>query len=170
MLSPTTQSTCPECGGIFPFRSNKRFCSPNCRKAESRKRDRRKSPANAANNPSIRREQHEIYELSIRLAETLYSLPPAARLGYIERIIWLARDGHCPKVRKILTNPAFIRPDYDKKHLFYRRQPFSFCTIAQAANRYCLTSPWNASVAQVVRGEVPEPPTGEVMDEECLAA
>jgi hypothetical protein len=140
------------------------------REAESRKRDRRKSPANAANNPSIRRDQHEIFDLALRLAETLYSLPPAARLGYINHIIGLARDGHCPKIRKILTNPSFIRPDKSKKHLFYRGQPGNFCTIAQAANRYCLTSPWNASVAQVVRGEVPEPPTGEVMDEECLAA
>ncbi len=86
---------------------------------------------------------------------------------YLEGIIQLARSGQYPQVRRILTMPAFIRPHPDKKHLFPRGCR-NYCTISQAANRYCLMSPWNAGVAEVVRGEVPDPPTGEV--QEVLAA
>ncbi|WP_073257439.1 hypothetical protein [Shimia gijangensis] len=95
------------------------------------------------------------------MAETLYTMPPGQRLGYIEEIIQLARSGQCPRIRKILTMPALIRPDPTKKHLFYQGRK-SYCTISQAANRYCRASPWDAGIADVVRGKVPEPPTGEV--------
>ncbi|SHK68958.1 hypothetical protein SAMN05444000_1721 [Shimia gijangensis] len=157
----TRQSTCPECGTAFPYRSGKRFCSSSCRKAESQKRLRKANPVNAQSCPATRREQHEIYELAARMAETLYTMPPGQRLGYIEEIIQLARSGQCPRIRKILTMPALIRPDPTKKHLFYQGRK-SYCTISQAANRYCRASPWDAGIADVVRGKVPEPPTGEV--------
>ncbi|WP_234702878.1 hypothetical protein, partial [Thalassobacter stenotrophicus] len=101
--------------------------------------------------------------------ETLYSMPPAQRLGYIEEIIQLARSGECPRVRQILTMPALIRPNPDKKYLFLRGCK-SYCTISQAADRYCRSSPWNAGVAAVVRGEVPDPPTGEIVEEVAEAA
>lgn len=169
MPSHNRQSTCAECGTAFPYRSNKRFCSSSCRKAESQRRRRKVNPVNAKNGPATRREQHEVYELAGRLAETLYSMPPAERLGYMEELVQLARSGDCPKLRKILTNPAFIRPNPQDEHLFWRGSP-AYCTIAQAADRYCRNSPWQASVAKVVRGQVPEPPTGEVHDALAAAA
>jgi len=116
---------------------------------------------NAANSPAEKRKQHEVFELASRMAETLYSMPPAQRLGHIEEIVQLARSGGCSRVRQILTMPALIRPHPDKHHLFPRGCR-SYCTISQAADRYCRISPWNAGVADVVRGKVPEPPTGEV--------
>jgi len=82
----------------------------------------------------------------------------------------MARNGQSPQVRRILTNPAFVWPDRNDKHLFHRRSPGTFCTIAQAAELYCRVSPWQASVVQVVRGRVPEPPTGEIVNEEEIAA
>lgn len=167
MPSRNRQSTCPECGTAFPYRSNKRFCSPTCRKNESQKRRRKDNPVNAQNNPTTRREQHEVYELADRLTETLYSMPLTERLGYMEELVQLARSGDCPKLRKIMTNPAFIRPSRQDRKLFWRGSS-EYCTIAQAADRYCRYSPWQASVAKVVRGQVPEPPTGEV--HEALAA
>ena len=60
--------------------------------------------------------------------------------------------------------PALIRPNPNDRHLFYRGCP-SYCTISQAADRYCRRSPWNAGIAAVVRGEVPEPPTGEITED-----
>lgn len=161
MSSCNRQSTCAECGKAFPYRSNKRFCSPTCRKAQSQKRQRKANPVNAQNCRTTRREQHEVYELADRLAETLYSLPPAERLGYMEELVQLARSGAQPKLRKIMTNPMLIYPDLQDKKLFWRGETV-YCTIAQAADRYCRQSSWQASVSKVVRGQVPEPPTGEV--------
>jgi hypothetical protein len=161
-ITPPAAITCPQCGKEFPFRSNKKFCSASCRKACAQRDHRQKQPANAAHSRSIRLDQRGVFELAIRMAETLYSMPPFDRFGYLEDIIQLARSGQCPQVRRLLTMPALIRPSPDKKHLFYRGCR-SFCTISQAADRYCRSSPWNAGLAAVVRGEVPEPPTGEVV-------
>ena len=124
---------------------------------------------NAATSPAEWRKQHEVFELAARMAETLYSMPPFKRLGYIEEIVQLARSGGCPRVRQILTMPKLIYPNPQEKHLFLRGDR-SYCTISQAADRYCRISPWNAEVAEVVRGEVPEPPTGEVTKEVAAAA
>lgn len=169
-MSTTPSSTiCPVCGEDFPYRSNKTFCSASCRKASSQRDRRRKQPENAANSRSVRREQHEVFELASRMAETLYNMPPSQRLGYIEEIVQLARSGNCPQVRKILTMPAMIHPNPDKRHLFLRGCR-NYCTISQAADRYCRSSPWNAGVADVVRGNVPEPLTGEVTEELATAA
>lgn len=162
-----SSTTCPQCGDDFPYRSNKRFCSASCRKASSQRNRRKDQPANAANSRAIRREQHEVFELAARMAETLYTTPPGQRFGYIEEVVQLARSGQCPQVRRILTMPALIRPNPEKKHLFFRACP-NYRTISQAADHYCRNSPWNAGVAQVVRGEVPDPPTGEI--KEVLAA
>lgn len=163
------RSKCPECGTAFPYRSNKRFCSPACRKAESQKRQRKANPVNAQNSPTTRHEQHEVYELADRLAETLYTKPPAERLGYIEELVQSARSGKHPRLRKIMTNPTFLYPNPKDKHLFWRGTS-AYCTIAQAADLYCRNSPWQASVTKVVRGQVPEPPTGEVHDALATAA
>jgi predicted nucleic acid-binding Zn ribbon protein len=161
--------TCPHCGDEFPFRSNKKFCSPSCRKLSAQRDQRKKQPVNATNSPDEKRKQHEVFELAARMAETLYSMPPFQRLGYIEEVVQLARSGNCPRVRQILTMPALIRPNPDKKHLFPRGCR-SYCTISQAADRYCLISPWNSGVAAVVRGKVSEPPTGEINEVMALAA
>ena len=169
MSSTPSFSTCPECGIDFPYRSNKTFCSPRCRKASSQRERRRREPANAANSLSVRREQHEVFELASRMAETLYTMPLGQRLGYIEEIVQLARSGDYPRVRQILTMPKLIYPNPQEKHLFLRGDR-SYCTISQAADRYCRSSPWNAGVADVVRGKVPDPPTGEVTEEAAAAA
>ncbi|GLO76575.1 hypothetical protein MACH18_36550 [Phaeobacter italicus] len=105
----------------------------------------------------------------MRLAETLYSLPPSRRLGYMEGLVQMARSGEHPKLRKVLTNPNLVKPNPVEKHLFWRRSP-AYCTIAQAANRYCLSSPWGAPVQEVVRGETPDPPTGEAVEHSTKAA
>lgn len=167
-ISPTS-CTCRNCGTVFPFRSNKMFCSKRCRKALSQRERRKALPVNAANYRSIQRDQHEVFELATRMAETLYSIPPFDRLGYLEEVVQLARTGQSPRIRKILTMPTLLRPSPDTKHLFYRGCR-SHCTISQAADRYCRMSPWNAGVVQVVRGEVPDPPTGEIIEELVRAA
>jgi hypothetical protein len=170
MSTSPTHNVCPECQFEFPFRSNKRFCSPTCRKASAQKKDRANNPANAENSISVRQDQSADFDLALRMAETLYTMPPNQRLGYIEYIVQLARSGKCPRLRRILTNPDLIKPDPEKKYLFYRGLPKVYCTLSQAANRYALFSPWGTGVAEVVRGIAPEPDTGEVKEDRVLAA
>jgi len=166
MPTPPAVGVCLRCGVEFPFRSNRKFCSTRCRKASSQQTARAKTPANARNSPTVKREQYETYELARLLADNLYALPPFERLGYLEELIQQARSGRHPRLRRILTNPELIFPDRNKHFLFPRGWPVTYCTIAQAAERYCRWSPWRAGVASVVRGEVPEPDTGEIVEGE----
>lgn len=164
--SPLPSHTlCPACGALFKLRRNKTYCSPRCRKTASKRKQRRQAPANATYSFIKAREQHEKFELAERMAETLYTMPPGERLGYIETIIQLARNGYSPKVRDILTTPQLIKPNPRDRYLFYRGRPQVYCTIAQAANRYTIWSPWRSSVDRVVKGFVDDPPTGEVFDD-----
>lgn len=160
--SPPSHTLCPSCGTLFPHRASKTFCSPNCRKSHSKRATRRERPANATSSPYKARHQYEKYDLAMRMAERLYTMPPGQRLGYLETIIQLARGGHSPLVRDILTTPQLLNPNPEKRFLFWRKAPKAYCTITQAANRYCLWSPWASPVFHVVTGKVPEPPTGEV--------
>lgn len=164
-VSPPTQLICPNCGILFIYRSNKTYCSPRCRDAAKKRKARRKTPVNASYSYAKDRQQHEKFELAERMAERLYSIPPALRLGYLETVIRLARDGHSPMVRDILTTPQLIRPNPKNRYLFYRGRPSVYCTIAQAANRYTVWSPWSATIDRVVRGLIPEPSTGLVSDD-----
>lgn len=162
VVSPPSQSVCPNCASLFPYRSNKTYCSPRCRDAAKKRKARRKNPTNASHSISKARAQHEKFELAERMAERLYSMPPFERLGYLDTIIRLARNGHSPLVRDILTTPQLIRPNPTHTYLFYRGRPSVYCTISQAANRYTVWSPWRSTVDRVVKGLVPEPPTGVV--------
>lgn len=123
---------------------------------------------NAASRPTVKRQQAEDYDLMKRLGERFYlQTPPAQRLGFVERHIQLARSGQCPQLRRILTNPTFIRPDKEELGLFTRRSSSAYMTFPQAAHAYCKHSAWKSNVQDVVRGVTPEPPTGEYPD--CLA-
>jgi hypothetical protein len=161
-LSPPSHTLCPSCGTLFPYRSNKSFCSRKCKNNNHRREERRDKPVNATNSRAKARAQYDKFDLAMRMAERLYTLPPGQRLGYLETIIQLARAGHSPLVRDILTTPQLLRPDPERRNLFWRKAPKAYCTITQAANRYCLWSPWAAPVFHVVTGKVPDPPTGEV--------
>lgn len=160
-----SHTLCPACGAIFKFRKNKTYCSARCRKTESKRRERVQKPANAKSSYDKARQQEEKFELALRMAEELYTQPPEERLGYIEKIIQLARNGVSPIIRDILTTPKLLRPNPEERWLFYRKQPRAYCTIAQAANRYTLSSPWGTSVDRVVKGLVLDPATGEVFED-----
>ena len=163
------KGTCLKCGTSFKFRSNKKFCTATCRKLHSQQRARATSPANADNSPSIRREQAELFDLARRMAEHLYTLPPSERLGYVKDLVDLARSGASPKVKKVLTMPALLNPDHQGFRYSWRRNPHSYLTISQAAERYCRRF-WGAGVVKVVKGIAPEPPTGEVTEDDKIAA
>ncbi|MGP6089487.1 hypothetical protein [Antarctobacter jejuensis] len=165
MTTPTTK-TCPMCGKEFPYRSNKRFCSEKCRKRSAQKKSRSANPVNAASSPGQRRQQAEDYDLMKRLGERLYTLPPGRRLGFVEEVIQAARRPHGGALRRVLTNPKFIWPDKTILGLFHRKAPAAYMTFPQAAEKYCQMSPWQSGLQAVVRGEAPEPPTGECPEDQ----
>lgn len=159
------EGVCAHCGACFAYRPSKRHCSPACRKAASQKAKRRVSPVNADRSNEERWRQHRDFELADRLAEMLYTLPTAGeRLQFVSDVVNLARSGECARLRRILTLPMLIRPDPNKRWLFWRRDP-NYCTFPQAADRFCRASAWRASVVDVVRCNVPEPETGEVVED-----
>lgn len=164
---PQETMYCHHCKEKTPYRSNKKFCSAKCRNTTHQKETRKKFPRNASSSPTERRQQSEDYDLMKRLSERLYmEVPPRKRLGFVEEVIQLARSGKCPALRRVLTNPAFIKPDRENRGLFPRRSPCSYMTFPQAAQAYCEWF-WDAGLKEVVRSEVQEPPTGEVCPAEA---
>ncbi len=156
-------SVCPACNETFNRkRSNQKFCSPKCRKNNYQLRDRKENPKNAQNSPDVKRTNMQQRERASYLAELFYSKPPSERLGFVKELVDAARNGDA-SLKSILTDPRLLRASPDEKRMFHRKAPQSYRTISQAANAYCKQF-WGASVGPVVRGEVPEPPTGEVME------
>lgn len=68
--SPPSHTLCPSCGTLFPYRSSKTFCSPNCRKAHSKRAARQVRPANATSSPYKAR--HQYRPIKERETKTVY--------------------------------------------------------------------------------------------------
>ena len=154
------QSTCPSCKDEFPpKRRDQIYCRPACRKASFQKGDRKKNPKNSTSSLSKKRDNELFFDIALRLAEMFYTMPPRDRLGFINGLVDAARSGNT-KLRHVLTNKVLLKPDLQRKRLFYRRCHLSYLTIAQIAVRFCRHF-WSAGVKNVVTFKVPEPPTGE---------
>jgi hypothetical protein len=154
---------CPICCEEFkPKRNDQKYCGARCRKQNYQQKDREKYPRNAQNNKAVKRENITQRARALDLAAMLYELPPGHRLGFMKKLIDVARSGDA-KLKSIFTNPNLLNASRHEPWLFHRCCPASYLTISQAANQYC-KSFLNSSVGPVVRGEVPEPPTGEVFD------
>lgn len=145
---------CPTCGqGFTPRRKDARFCRPLCQQKAAR------GPRTVALSPTERDRSSRHYARARELAGQLYGLPPDKRLGFMQELIAGARAGNA-KLRAILTDRALLCATKEHRSLFPRRAPGVYCTIAQAADRYCARF-WGHGVRAVVYGEAPEPPTGE---------
>jgi hypothetical protein len=149
------QSSCPACHTMFsPQRSNQLYCCKGCQKNGSRGSRR------INDSPEEKRRTHEHYNRAYWLAGELYSMQIDQRLGFMAKLIENAMNDDA-SLRNILTDPKLLKPSKDHKFHYWRKCPGSYDTIAQSANKYCRKF-WGASVRQVVRGECPTPPTGEV--------
>lgn len=160
-IGTENDAVCPTCSQSFTKRRrDQKYCAPKCRKQNYQQRDRAKNPRNAKNSKETASTNRRHYERALYLAEMLYGLPTSERLGFMKELIDAARSGDA-KMKSIFTDPKLLNASHDEPWLFYRSLPTLFLTISQAANEYCKCY-WNSSVGPVVRGEVPEPPTGEV--------
>lgn len=158
----TLEISCPKCEGPFiRARSNQKYCSNRCAKAATRNAAR--GPRTVADSPELRLRSRRHYGRAMDLAETLYGAPVGERLGIMADLIQAARD-HDAELRNILTDPRLLSASpREELHLFFRRSPQSYRTIAQAANAYCQKF-WGQGVKAVVADRCPEPPTGEGED------
>ena len=157
-----TDKHCPKCGKAFYGRSNKKFCSHKCRKLFSQQTIRATTPVNSKNSKCKKREQYELFDKALRLAEMLYTLPPHERLGFMENLILMARSGKHPKLKQILTMPTLLKDNCENELLFWRQTPANHRTISQAANNYCKRF-WKRNVIFVMNNPEYQPNTGEVI-------
>ena len=141
---------CPRCNKIVVGRANKIFCTPNCRKRHSEPK------RNSQESRTKGRENAEFFDRALRLAEDLYSKPPAERDDYMKVLIDIAREGKDARLRDILTNYRLfhIHP-FNDRHLLLRRNPEYF-TITQYAFHYCYKY-WKAHPRLVVYNRIDHP-------------
>ena len=147
-------ATCPQCETQYPFRKGKIYCSPNCRKAASR------GIQNSRTSKAKARDNYEFFDTARRMGETLYSLPLSQRLGHMKELIDEARAGNTA-LREILSNYKLRHPNPKDDSWMFPRGHRAYCTIAQAADRYCRKF-WGAYVTDVVYNKVPEPDDGQI--------
>jgi hypothetical protein len=157
-----TDKHCQKCEKAFYGRSNKKFCSSKCRKLSSQQTIRTTTPVNSKNSKCKKREQYELFDTALRLAEILYTLPPSERLGFMEHLILMARSGEHPKLKQILKMPTLLKANSENELLFWRHAAANHRTILQAANNYCERF-WKRNVIFVMNNLDYEPNTGEVI-------
>lgn len=159
MIGLDGRRACPNCGHVFiPRRPNMKFCCANCRKAHSR------GKRNSFNSRTTARKNMEFFDTAIRMGNRYYDLPPYERDGHMMELIAEARAGNT-KLREILSNWKLLHPNPNHDRWMLPRKSWSHSTIAQEAQFYCWKY-WRANVADVVYARVPEPPTGEIEDDE----
>lgn len=102
------------------------------------------------------------------MAETIYTLPPAERLGHMKMLIDEARSGN-QTIKSVLSNKFLLEVSFDDYPWLFWHRSESYLTIAQGADAYCWRF-WGAGVIEVVKGLVEEPETGEVVEDVTFAA
>ncbi|WP_147405487.1 hypothetical protein [Cereibacter sphaeroides] len=148
---------CPNCSEDFErCRKDQRYCSDRCRKNASQRRDRIANPRNSRHSPTKRRENELLFDISLRIAEDIYTLPPDQRFDYVSEIVNTARSGNA-RLRNILTNRVFRYPDPNKKRLFHRSCPASYFTASEVVEVFSRLV-WSSGLTEVVYGEAFGPP------------
>ena len=146
---------CMRCEIEFPFKKNKKFCSPNCRKRHS------EVPQNSFFSSEKRRHNIELFDSASRLAEMYFMLPITERDGFMADLIRSARSGENKRMRDILSNKVLLDTTNTWGNPFKGRRGRSYGSITQAAKSYCRRY-WDASVKDVVYARAPEPWDGVV--------
>lgn len=161
--SSEAQLLCKVCQASFKARGGKVYCSKRCSRHALRpiQNSTTLTDEGFPSSPTKKRKNLEFFDTASLLGDRLYSLPPDRRLGYVQELIAEARGGNV-FLREILSNYKLLHPNpVTDRWMFHRACP-EYCTIAQAANRYCLKF-WGAGVADVVYCRAPEPETGQVI-------
>jgi hypothetical protein len=143
---------CKHCKVSIAGRSNKIFCSANCRK--------RSSEGNKNSFVSYEKKNHNmrLFDSATRIAEMYFQMSPFERLGLMREYIILARQGN-GKMREVLSNEFLMDCKNDYGNPFRGKRGKSYGSLAQACETYCQYF-WNASARDVVYKIVAEPEDG----------
>lgn len=138
-MGPVVTNSCPACKADFvATRKGKRFCSRKCQKRTSQNAAR--GPRTNRASPTSRKRNEAHYSLSHSLCEGFYKTPPQHRLGFLKDLVDRARQPasqYDKAIKNVLTHKQLTYPDRQDRSLFYRGQPFTYCTISELVNRYC---------------------------------
>lgn len=144
---------CLRCAKEYPYKSNKKFCSSNCRKRYS------EGKVNSRLSPRKRVENMMLLERAQRLGECYYQTKCPERWGFLKELIDLARSGQDNHLRLILSNLSLLKANRHDPSYFFINGKYHNGNIAKIANAYCRRL-WSAGVKDVVYNKVEEP--GEV--------
>jgi len=145
---------CRHCSVPISGRSDKKFCSPNCRKRFS------EGTQNSFESREKKKRNYVLFDSAARLAKIYVQYSPFERLGLIQSYILMAREGNT-KMREILSNHYLMKPDNDYGNPYKGSRGRSFGSLAAACERYCRYY-WNASAADVVYNRADEPDDGVI--------
>ena len=139
--------SCVNCSTEFRFRSNKKFCSSNCRKryGETKK--------NSVSSPTKWRANMELFDSASRIAEIYFQLPVPERDKFMCNLIEQARSGENKRMRQVLSNKVLLDKTNNWGNPYKGKRGKAFGSIAQEAQSYCQIH-WGANVRAVVYGLV----------------
>ena len=100
------------------------------------------------------------FDKARRIGDMLYDLPPFERLGFMKDMIDEARAGNT-QLRELLSNYKLRHPNPVDEAWMFPRGNRGYCTLAQAADRYCWRF-WGTHVTDVVYCRCEEPDDGEL--------
>jgi hypothetical protein len=145
-------TTCPQCLSSFPYRKGKTYCRPTCRVYASRPKQ------NSEFSITKKRQNALFFDKARRIGNMLYDLPPFERLGFMKDMIDEARAGNT-QLRELLSNYKLRHPHPVDEAWMFPRGNREYCTLAQAADRYCWRF-WGTHVTDVVYCRCEEPDDG----------
>ena len=118
------EGLCLRCGSSFFYRSNKKFCTSNCRKRYSEHK------ANSECSIKKRTENGRLFERASRLGEEYYKTPPPERLGFLKDMIDLARSGEDPHLRLVLSNLVLLQANRESPRIYFAGNKYHNINIA----------------------------------------
>lgn len=145
----TTERRCRHCENKVYGRSDRKYCSSNCRKRYS------EYTQNSHSSKSKRDRNYRFFDRCSRLSEYYFSRPPFERLGLMKEWIEIARDGKDKTLRDILSNRFLInQTDYGNPYPGKRGRYFG--NISSECEEYCKRF-WKASAHDVVYNIAAQP-------------
>ena len=145
---------CLHCKVPIEGRRDKKFCSDGCRKRANENKQ------NSYESVEKRNKNYRLFDRASRLMAMCVDHPPFERLGFIEKLIQIARSGEDNELRAVLSNRYLMDGSNDYGNPFLGKRGRSYGSLAAMAERYAQRY-WKASIWEVVYCKVNEPPTGE---------
>ena len=145
---------CKHCKVLITGRPHKLFCSGNCRKRSSEKKQNSYA-SREKNNRNMR-----LFDSASRMARIYFKLAPFERLGLMRELIIIAREGD-GKMRSILSNAYLMDDENDYGNPFRGKRGKSYGSLARECEAYCQHY-WNASARDVVCSIATEPYDGVI--------